>query len=214
MKPYVITIGRGFGSGGKYIGTSLAQKLGIPCYDDDLKRILEEQHGIHQKLFQKMEDGLHFPTLIQALRKNAITDYEVSPFDGKFTSNANLYKMQCKLLHELADDHSYVVMGKCANHVLKDRDNVMSIHVSATMEDCMDIVAEKVGATHAEAERLIIKTDKYRKDYYKYYTHGRQWDSPLEYDFMMNTSRLGRDTCVEMILAHINRKFGTKGEKL
>ncbi len=208
MKPYVITIGRGFGSGGKYIGTSLAQRLGIPCYDDDLKRILEEQHGIHQKLFQKMEDGLHFPTLIKALRKNAITDYEVSPFDGKFTSNANLYKMQCQLLHELAKDHSYVVMGKCANHVLKDLDNVMSIHVSAFMEDCIDIVAEKLGATKSEAERLVVKTDKYRKDYYKFYTDGRQWDSPLEYDFMLNTSRLGRDTCVEMVLAHINRRFG------
>ncbi len=208
MKPFVITIGRGFGSGGKYIGTSLAQRLGVPCYDDDLKRILEEQHGIHQKLFQKMEDGLHFPTLIKVLRKNAITDYEVSPFEGKFTSNANLYKMQCQLLHELANDHSYVVMGKCANHVLKDRENVMSIHVSATMEDCISIVAEKLGATESEAERLVIKTDKYRKDYYKFYTDGRQWDSPLEYDFMLNTSRLGRDTCVEMVLAHINRKFG------
>lgn len=209
-KPYVITIARSFGSGGKYIGTQLSQKLGIPCYDDELKRILEEQSGIHNKHFQNMEEKFDVPSWIQKLKKKPVSEYVVSPHEDKFISDVGLYKMQAALLKELATTQSYIVMGKCANHILRHQTNVMSIHVSASANHCRDSVAEKLGATPKEAEKLIQKTDRYRSDYYKYYTEGGTWDSPLEYDFMLNTSRLGRDTCVEMILAHINRRFGAK----
>lgn len=209
-KPYVITIARSFGSGGKYIGTKLSQKLGIPCYDDELKRMLEEQSGIHNKHFQNMEEKFDVPAWIQKLRKKPVSEYVVSPHEDRFISDIGLYKMQATLLKELATTESYIVMGKCANHILRHQTNVMSIHVSASPTYCRDSISEKLGATPGEAEKLVAKTDRYRKDYYKYYTEGGQWDSPLEYDFMLNTSRLGRDTCVEMILAHINRKFGAK----
>ncbi len=209
-KPFVITIGRGFGSGGKYIGTQLSEKLNIPCYDDDLKRILEAEHGYHNKLFQNMEDGLDLPNWILKLRKNPVSEYVVAPQEGKFISDIHLYKLQSALLNQMANDHAFVVMGKCANHELRQRANVMSIHVSASQQSCIQSISQKLGATPEEAKKLITKTDRYRRDYYKYYTEGGTWDSPLEYDFMLNTSRLGRDTCVDMILAHIHRRFGVK----
>lgn len=211
-KPFVITIARGFGSGGKYIGTQLSQRLNIPCYDEDLKRMLEEQSGIHNKHFQNMEEKFDLPAWRQKLRKNPVSEYVVSPHQGKFLSDVGLYKMQAKLLQELANSESYVVMGKCANHVLRQRNNVMSIHISASLSSCTGSIAQKLGATELEAEKLVQKTDRYRRDYYKYYTEGGSWDNPLEYDFMLNSSRLGRDTCVEMILGHINRKFGVSPE--
>ncbi|MFI3254986.1 MAG: cytidylate kinase-like family protein [Eubacteriales bacterium] len=207
-KPFVITIARSFGSGGKYIGTQLSQKLNIPCYDDELKRILEEQSGIHNKHFQNMEENFDLPFWLQKLRKKPVSEYVVSPHEDRFLSDVGLYKMQAKLLNELASSESYVVMGKCANHVLRQRNNVMSIHVSASLASCKESICKKLGAPPEEAEKLILKTDRYRREYYQYYSEGKKWDSPLEYDFMLNSSRLGRDTCVEMILGHIKRKFG------
>lgn len=207
-RPFVITVARSFGSGGKYIGMELSKKLNIPCYDDDIKKMLEEQHGIHNKHFQNMEEKMDLPNWIQKLRKKPVSEYVVSPHEEKFISNVGLYKMQCALLDELANAESYVIMGKCANHVLRQKNNVMSIHVSAPMSYCVGSICKKTGSTPEEAKKLITKTDKYRKDYYKFYTEGGRWDNPEEYDFMMNTARLGRDTCVDMILAHIHRRFG------
>lgn len=206
--PYVITIARSFGSGGKYIGTQLSQKLGIPCYDDELKRILEEQSGIHNKHFQKMEENFDVPAWVQKLRKHPVSEYIVSPHEGHFISDIGLYQMQSALLKEMASSHSYIVMGKCANHVLRQRNNVMSIHVTGSPAACCQSIMNKLGTTEGESQKLVQKTDRYRRDYYKYYTEGGSWDNPQEYDFMMNTSRLGRDTCVEMILAHCKRRFG------
>lgn len=209
-KPYVITIARTFGSGGKYIGLQLSEKLGIPCYDDELKMMLEEQSGIHNKHFQNMEEKFDIPAWIQKLKKRPVSEYIISPHEEKFISDVALYKMQAALLKEMAKTHSYIVMGKCANHILRQERNVLSIHISADKNYCRDSVAEKLGATTQEAEQLVKKTDKYRNDYYKYYTEGGKWESPTEYDFMLNTTRLGRDTCVDMILSHINRRFGVK----
>ncbi len=209
-KPFVITIARGFGSGGKYIGSQLSQKLNIPCYDDEIKRILEEKHGIHNKHFQNMEENFDIPSWLQKLRKNPVSEYVVSPHEDHFISDIGLFKMQAVLLNELANRESYIIMGKCANHVLRQRNNVMSIHISANISSCVASISEKLAATPEEAKKLIQKTDKYRRDYYKYYSEGKVWDDPTEYDFMLNSSRLGRDVCVEMILAHIERKFGAK----
>lgn len=208
--PFVITIARSFGSGGKYIGTQLSQKLGLPCYDDDLKTMLEAQYGIHQKHFQNMEENFDVPSWIQKLRKKPVSEYVVSPHEEHFISDVRLYQMQASLLQELSTRESFVVMGKCANHILRQKGNVMSIYVTASHGSCVRSIMTKLGSTEKEAEDLVRKTDRYRRDYYKYYTEGGGWDNPQEYDFMLNTGRLGRDTCVEMVLAHINRRFGAK----
>lgn len=207
MKPFVITIARSFGSGGKYIGNRLSQELGIPCYDEDLKKLLEEQFGIHQKHFQNMEDTFDLPSWIQMLKKNPVSEYVVSPNDSNFISDVGLYKMQSSLLKKMAMTNSYIVMGKCANHVLRNEKNVVSIYVGASKQTCIDSISTKLGASHLEAKKLVEKTDKYRRSYYKYYTEGGRWDDPTQYDFMFNTTRLGRDNCVDFILNYVRNRF-------
>lgn len=207
MKPFVITIARSFGSGGKYIGTLLSQELNIPCYDEDLKKLLEEQFGIHQKHFQNMEDTFDIPSWIQMLKKNPVSEYVVSPQESHFISDVGLFKMQSSLLRKMALSNSYIVMGKCANHVLRNEKNVVSIYIGASKQSCIDSISKKLGSDYTEAKKLIEKTDKYRRSYYKYYTEGGKWDDPTQYDFTFNTTRLGRDDCVDMILSYVKQRF-------
>ncbi len=199
MKNYVITIARGFGSGGKEIAVQLSQKLGIPCYDSEFNEMLEEYSGINKQLFANVDEKLNGSYLSKKLKGFPSTEYIASPSVKEFTSDDNLYKIQVRLLRELVNSTSCIIVGKCANYVLKDYKNVLSVYVEAPRKDCVKSIVEKLAVTEDEAHKLILKTDKYRSDYFKYYTGGRNWTDPILYDMTLNTGRLTRMNCVDVI---------------
>lgn len=204
MKKYVITIARGFGSGGKEIGVKLGERLGIPCYEQQLLRMASEQSGINEALFNLADEKLEVKDKLKGLPFN----YVVEPSDKRFTSNNNLFNIQSELIRRLAGEESFIVIGKCADYVLRDFVNVASFYIEAPRADCVASITKKMGVPEAEAHRLIEKTDKYRADYYKHYTKGNYWTNPVNYDMTLNSARVGRDRCVDVIEHYVKVKFG------
>ena len=204
MKRYVVTIARGFGSGGKEIGVKLGERLGIPCYDKQLLRMASDQSGINEDLFNLADEKVEIKDKIKGTPFN----YVVEPSDKRFISNNNLFNIQSELIRNMAAEQSFIVIGKCADYVLKDFTNVASFYIEAPRADCVASITKKMGVSEAEAGRLIEKTDKYRADYYEYYTKGNYWTNPVNYDMTLNSARIGRDRCVDIMERYIKVKFG------
>lgn len=204
MQKYVITIARGFGSGGKEIGVKLGERLGIPCYEQQILKMASESSGINEALFNLADEKISKASKLKGLPFN----YVVEASDKRFTSNRNLFNIQSELIRKMASQESFIIIGKCADYVLKDFCNVASFYIEAPRADCVASIVKKMGVTEEEAHRLITKTDKYRADYYKYYTKGNYWTNPVNYDMTLNSSKVGRDRCVDVIENYIKMKFG------
>lgn len=209
MKNYVITIARGFGSGGKEIGTKLASQLGIPCYEKQILDMASEYSGINKQLFAEVDERLRGSYIINWLKKAPI-DVIVQPTEKGFTSDLNLFNIQSEIIRELAKTQSCIIIGKCADYILKDRDNVVSVYIEAPRADCVKSIMNKLQVPEEKAHELIKKTDKYRAEYYKYYTGGCSWTNPINYDLTLNSARIGREKCVEVIKDYLNIKFRNK----
>lgn len=202
MKNFVITIARGYGSGGKTIGKMLAEELGIDFYDRELLRMASDDSGINEELFGKADEKIKNTLLFKAARK-AYTGELIPPDSDDFVSNQNLFNYQAKVIKELAQTESCVIVGRCADFVLKDYPNVIKIFVHAPMESCIDNVLDITSLSRKDAEKKILSTDKNRAEYYKYYT-GRDWNIASNYDLCLNSSQLGFQKCVELVKAYID----------
>lgn len=204
-KNIVITIARQYGSGGKTIGAMLAEELHIPYYDKDLMKLASEESGINEALFVKADEKVK-NNLLYKVAKKVYQGELISPESDDFTSNDNLFNYQAKIIRGLADEESCVIIGRCADFVLKDYDNVLSVFVHAPGDFCMEQAAKKHSMSEKELEKFIAKTDKARADYYKYHT-GREWTDARNYDLCLDSSKLGFERCVEEIKAYIDVRF-------
>lgn len=208
MDNFVITIARGFGSGGKQIGLALSKQLGIPCYESQILSMASNYSGINKDLFFQVDEKLRGYHLIKRLMKSANKDDIVEPTDKSFISDVNLYNIQAKIIKELAKQQSCIIIGKCANHLLRDYENTVSVYIEAPRAFCVKNVIERLGVTEEEAHRMIYQTDRYRADYYKYYTGGETWTNPVLYDMTLNSDRMGMDKCTELIIQYLKIKLG------
>lgn len=204
-KNIVITIARQYGSGGKTIGEMLSKELNIPYYDKDLMKLASEESGINEALFVKADENVKNTTLFKAAKK-VYQGELIPPESDDFTSNVNLFNYQAKIMKELASTESCVIIGRCADYILKDFDNVLSVFIHAPKDFCIEQAAKKHSMSEKELERFIAKTDKKRADYYKYYT-GREWTDARNYDLCLNSSKLGFERCVEEIKAYMKVRF-------
>lgn len=208
MKNYVITLARGFGSGGKQIGLKLSEELGIPCYESQILSMASDQSGISKRNFTKVDEKLRGNALLKRLKSAPNIDHLLAPTEKKFISDDNLFNIQVSIIKELAKTESCIIIGKCANYILRDLDHVVSIYIEAPRAACVESIVEKLGVTEDEAHTLISKTDKYRADYFKHYTGGRTWTDPVLYDMTLNSDRIGRNKCSAVIKSYLKIKFG------
>lgn len=163
MDNFVITIARGFGSGGKQIGLALSKQLGIPCYESQILSMASNYSGINKDLFFKVDEKLRGYHLIKRLMKSANKDDIVEPTDRSFISDVNLYNIQAKIIKELAKQQSCIIIGKCANHLLRDYDNTVSVYIEAPRAFCVKNVIERLGVTEEEAHRMIYQTSYFSR---------------------------------------------------
>ena len=124
MSRYVITIARGYGSGGRTIGKMLSKELGIPFYDRELLRLASDDSGINEELFVKADEKLKKTRLFKIARK-AYQGELIPPDSDDFVSNDNLFNYQAKIIKELAETESCVIVGRCADYILKDCDRLL-----------------------------------------------------------------------------------------
>lgn len=206
---YVITIARGFGSGGKEIGKKVAERLGIPCYEKQILTMASEQSGLSESLFAEVDERLRSKNIFKKMQKLPFHEM-LEPNMEEFTSDVNLFQIQAEIIRNLAWSTSCVIVGKCADYILKDYYNTVSFYIEAPRQSCVDSIMHKMQVSEMEANRLIEKTDKYRADYYKYYTEGNLWTNPINYDMTLNSARVGRERCVDIIENYVKSKFPNK----
>ncbi len=206
---FVITIARGFGSGGKQIAIDLANELGIPCYEKQILQIASENSGINESLFYEVDEKIKGNYITKLLLQHPYLDI-LEPTERSFTSDINLFNIQAEIIRELYKTESCVIVGKCADYILRGKKNVVSIYIEAPRYSCVESIVNKMHVSEEKAHEMIKKTDKYRADYYKYYTRGEDWTNPINYHMVLNSEKLGRSQCVEVIKNYVIGKFNLK----
>lgn len=208
MENFVIAVTRTCGSGATSISTMLAKKLGINVYDRNLLRLASDDSGINEELFARADEHMKQSLLYKVSRK-VYKGELIGPDSDEFTSDENLFNYQAKVLKELADNESYICIGRAADFILKDNPKLITVFLHAPMDKRIAREMELTGFDEAKAEQHIIKTDKYRREFYEGHT-GREWESPYNYDLCLNTGVLTYEECVNIILNYIQTRFGEK----
>ena len=204
MDNRVITIARSYGSGGRRMGRLLAKELGYEYYDREILRIASDESGINEELFSQVDENRRMPLF--RIAREVYTGEVIPPDSDDFISNENLFRYQAKIIRELAATRNCVIVGRCANFILRGRENVINVFVSAPVVDCVRRVMQVDGLDLEAAEKKIKKIDKRRADYFKYFT-GRQWQDAALYDLCLNTGHMPEEKCLEVVKAYMKARF-------
>ena len=198
MEKFVITVARETGSGGHNITRKLSDALGIPYYDRDLLRKASEISGIHERLFGAADERIGLKEMLSAAEK-VYTGEILPPDSDDYVSTRNLFSFQAKVIRELADTESCIILGRCANYLLADRPNVLRVFIHAPIEARQERVASySLAWSQREVSKHIRVEDKRRAAYYRYYT-GEEWRDASGYDLSLDSDALGEDGCVAFI---------------
>lgn len=204
MENRVITIARSYGSGGRKMGKLLAKELGFEYYDREILRIASDESGISEELFDQADEIKKIPLF--RIARDVYTGEVIPPDSDDFISNENLFRYQAKIIRELAATRNCVIVGRCANFILRGRENVLNVFVTAPVVDCVRRVMETDGLNLEEAEKKIKKVDKRRADYFKYFT-GREWHDAALYDLCLNTGHMSEQKCVDIVRSYMDARF-------
>lgn len=174
MKNYVVTISRGYGSGGKYIATKLAQELGIKLMDRDIIKLASLQSGISEEVFGEYDEKVN-KSIMEKYKTSVYEGTILPPEDKEYTSKENLFSFQARILLDMAQKENFVVLGRAANYILRYMPNVISVNIQAPLEDCVDSIMVKNNLIAKDAIKEIKSIDKSRSEYYRHHTGGLDW---------------------------------------
>ena len=191
MSNRIITIGREFGSGGRTIGREVAKKLGIPCYDQELIEKMAEESGFTREYVEKESENASLGSWAAS----------ALGMDGTYTAPTNqdrLWAVQSRIIREIAEKESCVIVGRCADVILEDKADLLRVFIHADFEARAKRIVEKYGETEIPTEKRLRDKDKRRALYYQFYTD-RKWGDIENYDIILNSSALGLERCVDII---------------
>lgn len=189
MSNRIITISREFGSGGHTVGKKVAERLGIPCYDNELIQKIAEQSGFVEEYIK--EEGEHVPQ----------SSWLASAFTGwnwNGPSNQDLlWTIQRNIILELAEKESCVIVGRCADFILRDK-NCLRVFIHASMEKRAVRIVNEYGERREAPEQRLKSKDKRRASYYRFYTD-MKWGQSQNYHIALDSGELGLDKCADII---------------
>lgn len=206
MENFIVTFARGFGTGGKEIASMLAKDLGIHCYENRILTLASQMSGLDEKLFLDINERIRSNGGFTGFLRGLPRSRQYIARNEKFVSDDRLFEYQSQIIRNLADQESCVIVGKCADYVLKGRKNVVSIYIEAPRAFCLERTMQRMKVSADVAAATIENTDKYRADYYKYYTKGNYWTNPVNYDMTLNSEKVGIAGCVKMIEEYLVMK--------
>lgn len=198
----IITITRQFGSGGHDIGEALAKKLGIPFYDKELISIAAKESGICPEVFEAVDEKAT-NSLLYSLSVGLYSFGSGFTNTGELPVNDRLYILQHKIIKELAEKENFVVVGRCADYILKDKVNVVKVFIYADLETRINRAIERNDIENDRAKQAVIKADKNRANYYSFYS-GKKWGQPENYDLCINSTDLSTEQAVDLILSYLD----------
>lgn len=206
----IITISREFGSGGREIGKMLAQQLGIEFYDKELLELASKHSGITQELFVKHDENYTNSFLYSLVMGNypVTSDGRINP---ELPLNQKIFLAQFETIRALAEKGPCVIVGRCADYVLRNRDNVINFFITGSMPQKRRRILERYDIEKNKVEDFIRKTDKRRANYYNYYTD-MKWGEAKNYDLCLNSSKTGIEGAVEIMQDYIRIKENLRTE--
>ncbi|MCI5493003.1 MAG: cytidylate kinase-like family protein [Lachnospiraceae bacterium] len=205
MSNVIYTIGREFGSGGKAIGEALANRLNIKCYDKELLKMAAKESGFCQEIFENQDEKPTNSFLYSLVMDTySMSGYSSAPFLD-MPLNHKVFLAQFETIKKIASTESCVIVGRCADYALSENPNCINTFIHADMDYRIKQIMAKEYLPENKARDLIQKTDKQRASYYNYYT-SKKWGDSRSYDLCLDSSKLGIDGCVDMILAFADHR--------
>lgn len=191
MAKRIITISREFGSGGRFIGEEVAKKLGIACYDKNIINQIAEESGLSPDYIQESAE---------LSPKKGLFAYALAGRDitGKSVEDM-VYEAQRKVILELAEKEVCVIIGRNADFILKDRDDVLNVFIHGNMPEKTERICRLYNVSEKEAVKMMADTDKRRMTNYNFYTD-QKWGKASNYTLCLNSSQLGYDKCEKIII--------------
>ncbi|MDY3767431.1 MAG: cytidylate kinase-like family protein [Lachnospiraceae bacterium] len=191
MSNRIITISRQFGSGGRTIGKEVAARLGIPCYDNELlEKIAEESGFTKEYIAEKGEYASHGSWLVNAFSDRNFNHYSNQDY---------LWIIQRKLILELAQKGPCVIVGRCADYLLKDTHDCLTVFIHSDIENRAKRIVEQYGQQIDSPEKRLRDKDKRRAAYYQFYTD-QKWGAAQNYHIVLNSGVLGIEKCVDILV--------------
>lgn len=209
---FYINIGRQFCSGGLEIGKRLSEIFNIPYFDKELLNLASRVSGISKEFFEQADEApSKFSTGFLGIGLSStvgISNYSLNNVIG----GDNLFNIQSDVIRAAADKSSAIFIGRCADYILRNEPNTLNVFIYADLSDRIANVRKdcKIDNADSLSEKqitdIIKKNDKKRSEYYNYYTF-KTWGAKESYDLCLNISRLGKDTCINIIENTIRDKF-------
>lgn len=191
MRKRIITISREFGSGGRTIGRQVAEKLGIAYYDKELIEKIAEETGFSREFIEQY--GEHAPG------KNAFSYAFLGRMVNGMSMQDYIWTEQRKLIRELADKEPCVIVGRCADYILRDRSDCLHVFIKSSTEKKAERIVKLYGETSDQPEKRLAEKDKKRSVNYHYYTD-REWGAVQNYHLALDSGEFGIEKCVELIV--------------
>ena len=197
----IITIGRQFGSAGREIGEKVAAYFGIKCYDKELLTRAAKESGFCGEMIQNHDERPTNSFLYNLVMDTYSFGYNSSSFVDMPISH-KVFLAQFDTIKKIADEGACIIVGRCADYALADRDNVVNLFIYGDEETKIKRIMEKYQLTESKARDMIIKKDKQRQSYYNYYS-SKKWGRADSYDLCINSSVLGIEGTVKLIIQYI-----------
>jgi cytidylate kinase len=192
----IITIGREFGSAGKTIGKMVAEELRLVCYDKELISKVAEETGFDEKFVEQAGEYAPGKTMLSYILSARGPQ---GAMEGMMSMDEYLWASQRKVILDIAEKGPCVIIGRCADYILKDRNDCLSVFIHAGMDARIERIIKQYPKTDKSPEKLLEERDRQRKAYYKYFT-GLDWGMSQNYHISLDRGRIGIDTCVQIIL--------------
>ena len=197
MKKKIVTISRQYGSGGRYIGENLAKAMGVPCYDEKLIDMVAKESGFAQSFVAEKGERMTGSLLFNIASSLSFANNVFSNNNG-VTLQDEIYFTQNRIIKELADKGPCVIVGRCADYILREREDCLNVFIFADNESKIERAEKYFNSTREEAPAVLKKKDKARANHYKYYTD-QEWGMASNYDLCLNSGLIGIEGCVKAI---------------
>ncbi|MBQ6153339.1 MAG: cytidylate kinase-like family protein [Ruminococcus sp.] len=205
---FVVTINRSCGSGGSTVARKLASKLGVNIYN---KELLDLDGGDFSADRLRQADERVKSSLYARLLKDTYDGVLITEDNPDYEAYQELFRQQADAIRRIAESESCIVVGRCADFVLKDCDNRVSVFITARGHDCVSREMDRLSLTNKEAKNRREKINAYRGAYYLHHT-GMVWDAPEHYDLVLSTSEHTYDECADMIAQYLEEILAKDNE--
>lgn len=197
----IITLGRQYGSGGREIGQKIADYYGIPFYDNELITRAAKESGFAEETFAKAEDKATNSLLYSLAMGINVYGNQDFGFTG-LSLDDRIFLAQSDVIRKVADEGPCVIVGRCADYVLKERENIVNLFVKASMSFRLERVVKEYGEEEKKAADIILKNDKRRANYYSYHV-GEKWTDLSNYDLVIRSDFAGIEQSVKCICGYL-----------